>query len=566
MTARTQLASWQKLEQLAASAIPFDVNKAFNQDPSRFDKYHIELDNLLFDYSKNFINDEVLATLLNCARECRLEQARDSMFAGSTINKTENRAVLHTALRSKSTQPLMVEGHNVRLQVTQELAKIERFVERVHLGHHTGYSNKVITDIVSIGVGGSNLGPEMVCQALTRYALAKVNAHFVSNVDGEQISQVLATINPETTLFIVASKTFTTSETMTNANTAKQWLVNYFKSEGAVAKHFVAVSSNLDKVAEFGIASDHIFAMWDWVGGRFSMWSAIALPIALYIGFDHFKTLLEGGESIDQHFINAPLAQNIPVIMALLSFWHASFLGHQSQVILPYDQALARFPAYLQQAEMESNGKSVSTQGESLPYPTVAALWGEIGINGQHAFYQYLHQSNAIVPADFIGSIASHHSLDNHQQVLMANFFAQSQGLMTGVSQQAVEAQLADKGLSASQIQALAPHKVHQGNKPSNTILLDKLTPFSLGQLVALYEHKIFCQGVLLDIHSFDQWGVELGKVLAKNIEQQLNEQQVESNQDSSTRGLLSYYLAKQAQFSTNDSQLGELNSKNSTD
>ncbi len=548
MTRRTALASWKKLAELASSQANFNIQQAFNQEPKRFDNYHITLDNLLFDYSKNLINEEIFEALISYAIDCQLDRERTRMFSGEKINKTENRAVLHTALRSASAEPLWLDGSNIREQVKSELIKIERFTNAIHEKHHLGYSGKPITDVVSIGVGGSNLGPEMVCNALPHYQVSELTMHFVSNVDAAQLLSVLDKVNPETTLFIISSKTFTTSETMTNAKTAKAWLVSHFENEKAVTQHFVAVSSNLQKVAEFGISPDNIFAMWDWVGGRFSLWSAIALPIALYIGFDHFQSLLEGGENIDHHFTQAPLTQNIPVIMALLSFWHATFLNNQSQVILPYDQALAKFPAYLQQAEMESNGKSVSTSGEDLTYPTVAALWGEIGINGQHAFYQFLHQSVSTVPADFIGSIYPNHNQDSHHEVLMANFFAQSQGLMTGVSSSQVIEQLQAQDLKQEQVRALAPHKVHKGNKPSNTILIDKLTPYSLGQLVALYEHKIFCQGVFLDIHSFDQWGVELGKVLANDIQSQLKNQEIKQNQDSSTQGLLRHFLFKQQQ------------------
>lgn len=548
MTSRTQLTSWQHLTSLADKYQNLNIMSEFQDDPKRFDKHHVVLDNLMFDYSKNQFNDEIFTALVNYAKECDIEKARDDMFSGEKINQTEKRAVLHTALRSASTEPFLVDGIDIRRQINAELDKIKSFVKDIHQGTHTGYCGKTITDIVSIGVGGSNLGPEMVCNALENYANDTLAVHFVSNVDGEQISQILKQVDPTTTLFIVASKTFTTSETMTNATTAKQWLINHYQNEQAIAKHFIAVSSNLDKVASFGIDPNNTFAMWDWVGGRFSLWSAIALPIALYLGFENFQRILAGGESIDQHFVSAPLTQNIPVIMALLSFWHASFLNHQSQVILPYDQALTKFPAYLQQAEMESNGKSVSTDGTPLPYPTVAALWGEIGINGQHAFYQYLHQSANVVPADFIGSIHSHTALDNHHQILMANFFAQSQGLMTGVDESQVKAQLKEKGLKNEEISTLTPHKVHVGNKPSNTLLVDKLTPFALGQLVAIYEHKIFTQGVLLDIYSFDQWGVELGKVLAKGLEKQLAEQEIDDNQDSSTQGLINYFLKKQRQ------------------
>lgn len=543
---RTQLASWQSLTALAEQHQSFSIADAFSHDSDRFERYHIELDNLLFDYSKNQVNQEILESLIQLARDCQIEQIRTKMFSGEKINHTENRAVLHTALRSQSNQPLYVDGVDIRVQIQHELCKIKHLVERIHQAQFLGYSDKPIADVVHIGIGGSNLGPEMATQALSHCAVENIKVHYVSNVDGQQINQVLATLNPETTLFIVASKTFTTSETMLNATTAKSWLTNHFQSNQAIARHFIAISSNTEQVCAFGIQPNNIFSMWDWVGGRFSIWSVIGLPLAIAIGYDHFHEFLTGGNAIDEHFLSAPLEQNVPVIMALLSTWHATFLGHQHQVILPYDQALSRFPAYLQQAEMESNGKSVNNSGEPLGYPSVAALWGESGINGQHAFYQFLHQSQQKVPADFIGSVNNSFSVNKHHQTLLANFFAQSQGLMQGNSENNVYQQLIDEGHSPISAQRLTSHKVHPGSKPSNTLLFDEITPYSLGQLVSIYEHKIFCQAVILDINAFDQWGVELGKTLAKSIECNIEHREIDEQLDASTRGLLRYFLKKQ--------------------
>ena len=542
MTNRTDLSSWKSLEQLANKMKQTHMNDLFASDPQRFNKFSLKLPDLLFDYSKNLIDDTVLKTLLQLTEDVELPVWREKMFNAERINMTEDRAVLHTALRNRSQTPLYFDGENVTQDVEDQLAKMKGFVEQVRQGHWKGFSGKRITDIVNIGVGGSNLGPQMVTEALKHYSDQSVNIHYVSNVDGAQITEVLAPLNPEKVLFIVSSKTFTTKETMTNANTATNWLLKSAPDKSAVAKHFVAVSANIKNATEFGIAEENIFSMWDWVGGRFSLWSAIGLPIALDLGFDKFIELLEGAHEMDLHFQQAPSAENAPVIMALLSVWNCTFLGAKSQAILPYDQTLHMLSAYLQQAEMESNGKSVSWQGEQITYPTVPSIWGELGINGQHAFYQYLHQSNNIVPADFIGSVKSVTPVPGHHTTLMSNFFAQTQALMTGVNEQQVRADLKAKGRTQEVIDKLAPHKVHIGNRPTNTLLLKQISPKTLGMLIALYEHKIFVQGIILEICSFDQWGVELGKGLAESIQQELESDNVSNGHDSSTRNLIEFY------------------------
>ncbi len=544
MTERQTLPSWKKLTQLAQQKKSQHMNDLFAQDSERFTKFSVELPKLLLDYSKNRIDSETMTSLFALAKETKVAEWREKMFAGKKINKTENRAVLHTALRGSCDKNLEVDGKNVLKQVEAQWQKMEAFVNKVRQGHWLGYSGKRITDIVNIGVGGSNLGPQMVTEALKHYSDNSVNVHYVSNVDGAQIVEILRPLDPEKVLFIVSSKTFTTTETMTNARTAIKWLTASSFSEKAVAKHFVAVTANKANAMEFGIEADNIFEMWDWVGGRFSLWSAIGLPIALDLGFEQFKALLNGANEMDEHFISAPFEQNMPVIMALLSVWNTTFLGFQSQAILPYDQTLHMLSAYLQQAEMESNGKSVSWDGKKIDYATVPSIWGELGINGQHAFYQYLHQSNNIVPADFIGSVASVTPVKGHHETLMANFFAQTQALMTGVNEQQVRADLKAKGRSDDYIDMVAPHKVHQGNRPTNTLLLKRIDPTTLGNLIALYEHKIFVQGIILQICSFDQWGVELGKGLAAKIQQELEEKHISAHHDCSTESLLRYYLS----------------------
>ncbi|WP_440873680.1 glucose-6-phosphate isomerase [Thalassotalea sp. PLHSN55] len=543
MTMRTSLASWQALAEHAQEMQQQHMSDLFSQDQARFNKFSIQLPNMLLDYSKNLVTSATMQKLIALANECDITTWRDKMFQGERINRTEDRAVLHTALRNREKMPLMLDGENITDSVESALAKMKAFSEQVRHGLWKGYSGKRITDVVNIGVGGSNLGPQMVTEALKQYSDGSVNVHYVSNVDGTQIANVLRPLDPEKVLFIVSSKTFTTTETMTNAKTAVKWLVSSSFDEKAVAKHFVAVSANKDNAMEFGIAQENIFDMWDWVGGRFSLWSAIGLPIAIDLGFDKFIELLEGAHEIDQHFCQAPLAHNAPVILALLSVWNCTFLGAKSQAILPYDQSLHMLCAYMQQAEMESNGKSVTWQGNDVDYPTVPSIWGGLGINGQHAFYQYLHQSNNVVPADFIGSVKSVTPVKGHHQTLMSNFFAQTQALMSGVDEQQVKADLKAKGRTQQYIDKVAPHKVHKGNRPTNSILMQRISPRTLGSLIALYEHKIFVQGIVLQICSFDQWGVELGKGLANDIQKELDENKVNKNHDSSTRGLIHYYL-----------------------
>ena len=546
MSSRQLLTSWKKLAKHADDMKSQHMNDLFAKDEQRFEKFSVQLPNMLLDYSKNLIDSETKQSLIELAKECELESWRNKMFVGEKINKTEDRAVLHTALRGSVDKELTLDGKNISQQVNEQLEKMAIFVEQVRQGRWLGYSGKRITDIVNIGVGGSNLGPQMVTEALKHYSDNCVNVHYVSNVDGAQIAEILRPLEPEKVLFIVSSKTFTTTETMTNAKTAINWLTAASFDEKAVAKHFVAVTANTANAMSFGIKQENVFDMWDWVGGRFSLWSAIGLAIALDLGFDKFKQLLAGANSMDSHFLSAPLEQNMPVIMALLSVWNTTFLGAKSQAILPYDQTLHMLAAYLQQAEMESNGKSVTWDGEEINYPTVPSIWGELGINGQHAFYQYLHQSNNVVPADFIGSVASVTPVKGHHETLMANFVAQTQALMTGVDEQQVREDLTAKGRSVDYVDKVAPHKVHKGNRPTNTLLLKRIDPHNLGQLIALYEHKIFVQGIILQICSFDQWGVELGKGLAANIQQELESKTLSDNHDCSTRQLMNYYLAAQ--------------------
>lgn len=548
MTNRSQLASWQALEKSATKMKQSHLRDLFAKDDARFSQFSTQIPGLLFDYSKQRIDKDVFTQLIALAKECDISAWREKMFNGEKINITENRAVLHTALRNRAHTPLIVDGENVTELVDNELAKIKLFVEKVRSGQWLGYSGKPVKDVVSIGVGGSNLGPQMATEALKALSDDTLNVHYVSNADGVQIASVLKNIDAETTLFVIASKTFTTSETMTNAKTAVDWFLQTAKDNAAIAKHFVAVSTNLEKTAEFGISNDNVFTMWDWVGGRFSLWSAIGLPIALYAGYDAFEAILEGAYEVDEHFKNAPLEQNIPLIMALLSVWNTSFLGYTSQAILPYDQALHMLPAYLQQGEMESNGKHVNFAGETVPYTTVPIIWGMTGINGQHAFYQCLHQGNVIVPADFIASIKPQVSVDKHHDILLSNFFAQTEALMNGVDEQEITADLTAKGKSQAQIDELLKHKIHQGNRPTTSMLLDSVDAKTVGRLIALYEHKIFCQGIILEICSFDQWGVELGKGLASKIEAELVDERVKYVHDSSTNGLMAYYKQHRTQ------------------
>ncbi|GAB2589954.1 glucose-6-phosphate isomerase [Nitrincola alkalisediminis] len=534
--------AWQTLLQRANTANPPHLRELFAADPERFDKMSLRVQNILLDYSKNLIDDQTLNDLLDLANEAKVDDWRRRMFQGDRINITEGRAVLHTALRNRTNTPVYVDGKNVMPAVNNELARIKKFVNQVRRGEWRGYSGKRITDVVNLGIGGSDLGPRMVTQALKPYADDRIRVHFVSNVDGVEIANTLRPLNPERVLFVVASKTFTTSETMTNAHTARNWLMSSAFDERAVAKHFIAVSSNKEAIKSFGISAENSFQMWDWVGGRFSLWSAIGLPIALYLGFSQFEELLTGAHEMDIHFRDEPLEKNAPVLMALISIWNSTFLGYQSQAILPYNWPLARFSAYLQQAEMESNGKSVNHKGEVVPHTTGSIIWGQLGIDGQHAFYQYLHQSNTIVPADFIGSVESSTPVPGHHENLMANFFAQTEALMNGITAEEVKEDLRKQGLDADEIERLVPHKIHSGNRPTNTLLLQRLDPRTLGALIALYEHKIFVQGVIWNICSFDQWGVELGKTLAKKILPVLTGKIENAGHDSSTSNLIRHF------------------------
>ncbi|PKH85450.1 glucose-6-phosphate isomerase [Colwellia sp. Bg11-28] len=542
MIGRVELPSWKLLAEHAKEMKGLHMSALFDEHENRFAEFSIKLAPFLLDYSKNLITTDTMQLLFSLAKDCEVELWRKKMFSGEAINRTEGRAVLHTALRNKTQRTIYVNGEEISKAVQDSLIKMESFSNKVREGHWRGYSGKRITNVVNIGVGGSNLGPQMVTEALKQYSDNSVNVHYVSNVDGTQIANILRPLNPESVLFIVSSKTFTTTETMKNAQTAMKWLTSSSFDAAAIEKHFVAVSANKANATEFGILEENIFDMWDWVGGRFSLWSAIGLPIAIDLGFEKFMELLDGAHEMDKHFCDSPIDENAPIILALLSVWNCTFLGAQSQAILPYDQSLHMFSAYMQQAEMESNGKSVSWYGVPIDYPTVPTIWGELGINGQHAFYQYLHQSNNVVPADFIGSIESVTPIKGHHETLMANFFAQSQALMNGVNEQQVREDLKVKGRTPEYINQVAPHKVHKGNRPTNTILMRRISPRTIGSLIALYEHKIFVQGIILQICSFDQWGVELGKGLANKIEVELRCGKINPTHDSSTKELINYY------------------------
>ena len=512
----------------------------FNEDPARAEKFSLQFDNLLLDYSKNRIVDETLELLVSLARETGVEQLRDRMFAGEAINLTEQRAVLHTALRNHSNTGVLVDGTDVMPAVNRVLMQMREFSDSVRNGEWHGYSGERIKDVVNIGIGGSDLGPLMVCEALKSYRHPELRLHFVSNVDGTQISETLKQLQPESTLFIVASKTFTTQETLTNAHTARDWFMRQVGDESAIASHFAAVSTNSEQVAAFGIDTANMFEFWDWVGGRYLLWSAIGLPIALAIGMDRFEQLLNGAHQMDQHFRNAPLEQNMPVLLALIGIWYHNFFGAESYAVEPYDQYMHRFPAYLQQLDMESNGKSVSRDGAPIDdYTTGAILWGEPGTNGQHAFFQLLHQGTRLVPTDFLVPIQSHNPIGNHHTLLLANCFAQSEALMRGKTEAEARAELTAQGMEDDDLERLLPHKIFAGNRPSNTLLFQQLDPHMLGMLIALYEHKVFVQGIIWNINSFDQWGVELGKQLASTIADELQDDVESRSHDSSTNILI---------------------------
>ncbi|WP_052911796.1 glucose-6-phosphate isomerase [Riemerella anatipestifer] len=534
----THTTSWQKLTS-HFDQNDFDLRELFN-NPNRFNEFSIKKENFLFDYSKNLINEETKKLLINLAKEVKLKEAIESMFSGEKINETEQRAVLHTALRDFSDREIIVDGENIKPKIQKVLQQMKHFSEAVILGKHKGFSDKEITDVVNIGIGGSDLGPVMVCSALKHFK-TRLNVHFVSNVDGNHLAETLKNLNPETTLFIIASKTFTTQETMTNALSAKEWFLKAGTEED-VSKHFVALSTNIEAVKSFGISEENIFEFWDWVGGRYSLWSAIGLSITLSIGYDNFEALLKGAYDTDTHFKNTEFEHNIPVIMGLLGVWYRNFYASTSYAVLPYSQYLDRFPAYLQQGDMESNGKSVDRNGDFVEYQTGPIIWGEPGTNGQHAFYQLIHQGTELIPSDFIAYAQSCNKVADHQEKLLANFFAQTEALAFGKTEEEAKAELEQQGKSKEEIKALLNHKIFLGNIPTCSFLFKELTPFSLGQLIALYEHKIFVQGVIWNIFSFDQFGVELGKVLAGNILKELKSSEVTQSHDSSTNGLINYF------------------------
>ena len=541
----TTTQAWKALELHQTELASVTIQALFQQEKDRFKDYSLVFDDqILVDFSKNNINQMTLSLLRQLAQECALDEAKEAMFSGEKINRTENRAVLHTALRNRSNHPVFVDGKDVMPEVNAVLTKMKVFCNRVISGEWRGYTGKAITDVVNIGIGGSDLGPYMVTEALRPYK-NQLTMYFVSNVDGTHIAETLKKLNPETTLFLVASKTFTTQETMTNANSARNWLLRAAKDEQAVAKHFAALSTNTKAVEKFGIDTNNMFEFWDWVGGRYSLWSAIGLSIALSIGFDNFEQLLSGAHEMDKHFRTAPIEQNIPTTLALVGLWNTSFLGAQTEAILPYDQYLHRFAAYFQQGNMESNGKSVDRNGNRINhYQTGPIIWGEPGTNGQHAFYQLIHQGTALIPCDFIAPAQSHNPLADHRNKLLSNFFAQTEALAFGKTKEEVESEFIEAGKSLDEVKEIVPFKVFTGNKPTNSILIQKITPFSLGALIAMYEHKIFAQGVIFNIFSFDQWGVELGKQLANRILPELSDSEKVSGHDSSTNGLINQFKA----------------------
>jgi glucose-6-phosphate isomerase len=542
MSALTRSPAWRALEAHYEQIRDVHMRDLFQADPGRFETFSLRLGDLLVDYSKNRITGETLRLLLELARAAGVPEQIGRMFGGEKINFTENRAVLHTALRNRSGRPVLVDGADVMPRINAVLAKMRSFSAAVRNGDWKGHTGKKITDIVNIGIGGSDLGPAMVVRALRPYVRTGLRVHFVSNVDGTHIIETLKQKAPDTTLFIISSKTFTTQETLANARTARDWFVQSSGEESAVAKHFVALSTNAREVAAFGIDPVNMFEFWDWVGGRYSLWSAIGLSIAIAIGMDNYELLLEGAHAMDEHFRTAPLERNIPVVLGLLGVWYIDFFGARSHAILPYDQYLERLPAYLQQADMESNGKHVDRAGDAVDYATGPVIWGEPGTNGQHAFYQLIHQGTALVPADFIAPARSHNPVGAHHKMLLANFFAQTEALMRGKTAAEVRRELEAAGMSGAALERLLPHKVFEGNRPTSSILFRSLTPYTLGVLLAMYEHKIFTQGVIWNINSFDQWGVELGKQLAASILPQLDAAAAVQGHDASTNGLVNHY------------------------
>ncbi len=538
-----QTHAFQFLTKHKAEIDATSIKELFANDASRFEKFSVRFEDILVDYSKNIINDTTKAALIALANECELDDAIERMFTGDLINQTEGRAVLHTALRNRSNTPVAVNDADVMPAVNEVLAKMKSFSEKVIGGEWKGYSDKAITDVVNIGIGGSDLGPVMVTEALKPYK-NHLNVHFVSNVDGTHIVEILKKVNPETTLFLIASKTFTTQETMANAHSARDWFVSNGGSAETVAKHFVAISTNEKEVVKFGIDAANMFGFWDWVGGRYSLWSAIGLSIVLSLGFENFIELLEGAHSMDKHFRTTDFNENIPVILALLGIWYNNFFGAESQALLPYDQYMHRFAAYFQQGDMESNGKYVGRDGEAVEYQTGPIIWGEPGTNGQHAFYQLIHQGTKLVPCDFLAPAVSHNPTGEHHTLLLSNFFAQTEALMNGKTREEVVAEFVKAGKTEAEVATLVPFKVFKGNRPTNSILFKQLTPRTLGSLIAMYEHKIFVQGVIWNIYSFDQWGVELGKQLANQILPELKTEEAVTSHDSSTNGLINAYKA----------------------
>nr|AXK15967.1 phosphoglucose isomerase [Boloria eunomia] len=540
--------AFKKLQEFySANGAKINIQQLFQQDPERFKKFSLQIPTpndgeILLDYSKNRVDDTVFQLLLQLAKSRNVEEARDAMFSGQKINFTEDRAVLHIALRNRQNRSILVNGKDVTPDVNAVLAHMKEFCQQVISGDWKGYTGKPITDVINIGIGGSDLGPLMVTEALKPYA-NHLKVHFVSNIDGTHLAEVLKRLNPETALFIIASKTFTTQETITNATSAKNWFLEVAKDPSAVSKHFVALSTNGEKVTAFGIDPKNMFGFWDWVGGRYSLWSAIGLSISLYIGFDNFEKLLDGANFMDNHFVTAPLEKNAPVILALLGVWYSNFYGAETHALLPYDQYLHRFAAYFQQGDMESNGKYVTRGGEQVSYNTGPIVWGEPGTNGQHAFYQLIHQGTRLIPCDFIAPAQTHNPISGglHHKILLANFLAQTEALMKGKTAEEAKAELDKSGMAPEAISKILPHKVFKGNRPTNSIVVRKVSPFTLGALIAMYEHKIFTQGVIWDINSFDQWGVELGKQLAKAIEPELQGSAPVSSHDASTNGLINF-------------------------
>ena len=545
MGSPTTLPSWQLLLKHFESIRPMHMRDMFAADPARFSRFSLEACGFLLDYSKNRITEETMRLLFGLARECHVEEWRDKMFRGELINSTEQRAVLHIALRNRSNRPILVGGKDVMAEVNAVLRHMREFSDAVRLGKWKGYSGESITDIVNLGIGGSDLGPVMVTEALKPYCRSDLRAHFVSNVDGTHIVETLKRLRPARTLFIIASKTFTTQETLTNAVTAREWLLSSAHDDAAIAKHFVALSTNEPEVRKFGIDPDNMFEFWDWVGGRYSLWSAIGLSIAVSIGMDKFEELLSGAHVMDEHFRTAPIEKNMPVVLGLLGVWYNNFFSASTHAILPYDQYLHRLPAYLQQGDMESNGKSVSRDGTKVDYETGPVIWGEPGTNGQHAFYQLIHQGTKMIPADFIAPVETHNPVGDHHRILLSNFFAQTEALMRGKTRDEARKELAASGMTGSALEAVLPHKVFEGNKPTNSIMMRRITPASLGALIALYEHKIFTQGIVWNVNSFDQWGVELGKQLAKRILPELNTTEPVTAHDASTNGLMNWWKSK---------------------